>query len=135
MVVRGQDDIERMVLKGEERPAAVVFRRYRTPPHHPWHEDNQGEACLVVFLGELEGHPQPRMELPALIWLKPGQVVETARRDVLLRELLDSGAELVQGEGAKMPGTGWMRMTDSQEALALALGDDALSFYEELSER
>ena len=74
------------------------------------------------------------MELPALIWLKPSQVVETARRDVLLRELLDSGAELVQGEGAKMPEMGWMRMTDSQEALALALGDDAQSFYEELSE-
>jgi len=135
MVVHGQDDIERVVLKGEERPAAAVFHRYRTPPHHPWHEDNQGEACLVVFLAELEGHPQPMMELPALIWLKPSQVVETARRDVLLRELLDSGAELVQGEGGKMPEMGWIRMTDSQEALALALGDDALSFYEELPER
>lgn len=135
IVVRGQDDIERLVLKGEERPAAVVFRHYRTPPHQPCHEDNQGEACLVVFLGELEGQPQPMMELPALIWLKPSQVVETARRDVLLRELLDSGAELIQGEGGKIPKMGWMRMTDSQEALALALGDDALSFYEELPRR
>jgi len=134
LVVRGLDTIQRVALQGAERPAAVVFRRYRTPPHQPWHEDNQGEACLVVFLAELDGWPFPAMELPALIWLQPTHVVQTARRDVPLARLLDSGAELIECESAHLPETVWARLTDSQEALVLALGDDALSFYEALVE-
>jgi 8-oxo-dGTP pyrophosphatase MutT (NUDIX family) len=133
VVVRGQDRVENVALQGEERPAAVVFRRYRTPPHQPWHEDNQGEACLVVFLGELNGHPGPVMELPALMWLTPVQVIQTARQDVPVGMLLDSGAELIENESGVLPGTTWVRLTDSQEALVLALGDDALSFYEAVS--
>lgn len=133
IVVRGPDQVERVVLQGKERPAAVVFRRFRTPPHQPWHEYNAGEACLVVFLAELDGQPWPAMELPALMWMRPAQVVDTARQDVALPELLNSGAELVEGEPGAMPETAWVRMTNSQEALALALGDDALAFYEALS--
>jgi 8-oxo-dGTP pyrophosphatase MutT (NUDIX family) len=133
VVVRGQERVERVALQGEERPAAVVFRRYRTPPHQPWHEDSPGEACLVVFLGELDGQPRPVMELPALVWLKPVQVIQTARQDVALGRLLDSGAELIENESGVLPGTTWVRLTDSQEALVLALGDDALSFYEAVS--
>ncbi|MBC8263741.1 MAG: hypothetical protein H8E47_06425 [Anaerolineales bacterium] len=132
IVVRSQDDVERVALQGKERPAAVVFRHYRTPPHQPWHEDNQGEACLVVYLAELDGQPWPTMELPALIWLKPVHVVETAHRDVPLSKLLSSGAELVESELGLLPEQSWARMTDSQEALALALGDDGLSFYRAL---
>jgi len=129
IIVRSQDDVERVTLRGKERPAAVVFRYYRTPPHQPWHEDNQGEACLVVYLAELDGQPWPTMELPALIWLKPAHILETAHRDVLLSKLLDSGAELVESEPGLLPEQSWARMTDSQEALALALKDDGLSFY------
>jgi 8-oxo-dGTP pyrophosphatase MutT (NUDIX family) len=129
IVVRSQYDVERVALRGNERPAAVVFRYYRTPPHQPWHEDNQGEACLVVYLAELDGQPWPAMELPALIWLKPVHVVDTAHRDVPLIKLLSSGAELVESEVGLLPEYSWARMTDSQEALALALGDDGLSFY------
>lgn len=128
-IVRSPDDVERLALQGEERPAAVVFRRYRTPPHQPWHADNQGEACLVVFLAELAGQPQPVMELPALIWLLPAHIVETAKRDVPLIELIRSGAELVVGESKPFPETTLVRMTDSQEALVLALGNDALIYY------
>ena len=154
VVVRGPHHVERVMLEGDERPAAVVFRCYRTPPHQPWHEDNQGEACLVVFLAELgegpahgtphepqkrgnlsgphseHGSPWPAAELPALVWLKPLQVVETARQDVPLARLVESGAELVEGLPGSLPRTAWARLTDSQEALALALGDSALSFYE-----
>ncbi|MFQ5341398.1 MAG: hypothetical protein ACE5F6_07605 [Anaerolineae bacterium] len=72
------------------------------------------------------------MELPALIWLTPQQVVDTARDDVLLCQLLDAGAELVEARPASMPHTAWVRLTDSQEALALALGYEALSFYRAL---
>ncbi|MFQ5593002.1 MAG: NUDIX domain-containing protein [Anaerolineae bacterium] len=133
VVVRSRDDVERMTLQGEERPAAVVFRRFRTPPHQPWHENHDGEACLVVFLAEHDGEPWPAMELPALIWLRPAHVLETARQDVPLRDLLDSGAELVEGESGQLPESAWVRLTDSQEALALALGDDALTFYEALA--
>ncbi len=130
IVVRGEHDIERLQLSGDERPAAVVFRRYRTPPHQPWHEDHQGEACLVVFWGEIDGQPWPAMELPALIWLEPGQVVETARQDVPLSRLLESGAELIESTPGLVPRTVWARLTDSQEALVLALGDKAPVFYE-----
>ncbi|GEM_PF-712740 len=130
IIVRSQGDVERATLRGKERPAAVVFRYYyRTPPHQPWHEDNQGEACLVVYLAELDGQPWPTMELPALIWLKPIHILETAQRDVPLSKLLSSGAELVEGKSGLLPEHSWARMTDSQEALALALGDDGLSFY------
>jgi 8-oxo-dGTP pyrophosphatase MutT (NUDIX family) len=134
VVVRGPDQVERVVLQGQARPAAVVLRHYRTPPHQPWHENNQGQGCLVVFAGELYGRPRPGMELPALIWLKPAQILETAWRDVPLGELLNAGAELVQSEGKPMPERAWVCLTDSQEALVLALGDDALSFYEALVE-
>jgi len=72
------------------------------------------------------------MELPALIWLTPQQVVDTTRDDVLLCQLLDAGVELVEARPASMPETAWVRLTDSQEALALALGDKALSFYRAL---
>lgn len=133
IVVRGPDGVERVALEGEEQPAAVVFRGFRTPPHQPWHEDSAGEACLVVFLAELDGEPWPAMELPVLIWLRPAHVPETARQDVPLRHLLDSGAELVEGASGPLPETAWVRLTDSQEALALALGDDALTFYEALA--
>lgn len=130
LIVRGPGVVERVALDGEERPVAVVFRRYRTPPHLPWHERNQGEACLVVFLAELQGEPQPVGELPALIWLSSRQVIEAARRDVPLSELLRSGAALVEREPGCLPRDAWARLTDSQEALVLGLGQSALAFYD-----
>jgi 8-oxo-dGTP pyrophosphatase MutT (NUDIX family) len=132
IIVRSRDDIGWLAMQGRERPAAVVFRNYRTPPHKPWHEDNQGEACLIVFLAELKGRPWPAMELPSLIWLDPAQILETARYDVPLGRLLSTGAELIVGGAGPPPKTSRVRLTDSQEALALALGDEAPSFYESL---
>ena len=133
-IVRGPDRVEWATLPGAERPAAVVFRRFGRP-HEPWHPANRGEACLVVFWAELEEQPQPAMELPALIWLTPTQVVETARRDVLLTQLLASGATLLERTLEPMPRAAWARLTDSQEALVLALGDNALPFYQALADR
>jgi 8-oxo-dGTP pyrophosphatase MutT (NUDIX family) len=136
IVVRGPHLLERASLHGEERPAAVVFRAYRTPPHQPWHPDNQGDACLIVFLGQLLGRPTPvaQAELPALLWLKPAHVVATARQDVPLQDLIDTGAQLDEGPIGHLPRTGCVRLTDSQEALVIALGDSALPFYETLLE-
>jgi 8-oxo-dGTP pyrophosphatase MutT (NUDIX family) len=135
VIVRGPQDVEKVQLSGEERPAAVVFRGYRTPPHQPWHRDSQGEACLIVFLAELEGQPKPvaEHELPGLLWLKPRHVVDAAREDIPLHRLLALGAELVEVETAGLPREAWARLTDSQEALALALGEEAIAFYQAMS--
>lgn len=132
LVVRGPERVERVRLGGRERPAALVFRRHRTPPHQPWHEDHAGEGCLIVYLGELAGSPQLAMELPWLLWLIPEQVLRTAREDVPLSALLEEGAELVCGPFGLPPEGSWVRLTDSQEALGLALGDELPKFYRSL---
>lgn len=129
-VVHGPDRVERLSLDGDDRPAALVHRFFRTPPHEPWHADNQGAAWLIVFLGELLADPEPTMELPWLIWLSAAQVIQTARQDVPLRHLLAGGATLITRSGAPPPSTAVTRLTDSQEALVLALGDRALGVYE-----
>lgn len=133
IVVYAPDRVERLALQGEERPAAVVFRHYHTPPRQPWHGDGRDEGCLVVFLAELESQPTPAMELPALIWLKPAHVIETARRDIPVHKLAESGAEMIQRTPAAVPEDAWARLTDAQEALVLALGNDVLAFYDRLA--
>ena len=132
IVVRSQNSVEQVILTDDERPAAVVFRNYRTPSHQPWHEDNQGKECLIVFVAELEGQPWPVMELPYLIWLKSEHVLETAQDDVPLHRLLSSGAELIIGKLGLPPESSWARLTDSQEALALALDNNTSPFYKSL---
>lgn len=129
LVVRGVGRAETLALAGEERPCALVFRRDRTPPHQPWHESGRSEACLIVFLAELQGEPQPSAEHPGLFWLSPAQVVQAARQDVPVRDLLDAGAALLEREAGALPSSALARLTDSQEALALALGDEAVAFY------
>ncbi len=129
LVVRGQKQLEWAELQGSQRPAAVVYRHYRTPPHQPWHASNEGQGCLIVFLADLKGQPYPTMELPWLLWMSPEQVLETARRDVPLSELKDGGAELVLGSTGAPPEASSLRLTDSQEALGLALGEALPEFY------
>ena len=53
VLVRGPGQVETLTLAGSEKPAAIVFRGHRTPPHEPWQRPHQGETCLVVFLAEL----------------------------------------------------------------------------------
>lgn len=132
LVVRGPQQLERAPLRGAERPAALVFRRHRTPPHQPWHPENQGEGVVVVFAAELLGPPHPALELPHLLWLQPEHILATARADIPLGELLASGASLVSGPQPAPPLDLPVRLTDSQEALALALGEDTLAFYRSL---
>jgi len=134
LVVHSHGEVERVALQGDERPAAVVFRHYRTPAHHPWHEDHQGQGVLVVFLAELDRQPWPTPELPGLIWLWPGQVPDLACRDVLLQEILASGARLIERRAGSFPRSSCARLTDSQEALAQALKDDALCFFETMAQ-
>ena len=130
LVVRNQNDIEPVALMDSERPAAIVFRNYRTPPHQPWHPDNQASACVVVFLAEVEGQPRPAMELAFLVWLEAEHILEASRADVPLARLVNTGANLVLGELQPPTGECWARLTDSQEALALALGGEAPRFFQ-----
>jgi len=91
LVVHSHGAVERIALQGDERPAALVFRHYRTPAHRPWHENHQGEGCLVVFLAQLD-------------------------------------------RAGSLPRMSCARLTDSQEALAQALEEDALRFFETLAQ-
>jgi 8-oxo-dGTP pyrophosphatase MutT (NUDIX family) len=132
LVVRRQDNLEWLSLtkEREERPAAIVFRNYKTPPHNPWHEKNAGDACLIVYFAELMDNPKPIMELPWLIWLQASQALQTAQKDVRLDELISGGAILFTGDNEPPNPNSWIRMTDSQEALGIALGSSFASFYE-----
>jgi hypothetical protein len=132
LVVLGQDDLSWARLQGAERPAALVFRHHRTPPHQPWHPSRKGSGWLIVYLADLEGQPYPSMELPWLLWMHPEQVLRTARQDVPLRELLDAGAELVLGDAGAPPQGSRIRLTDSQEALGVALGDALPAFFQSM---
>ncbi len=129
IVIRGPDEVDWVQIVGAEKPVAVVFRHYRTPPHEPWHPNNQGLSCLIIFLAELDGLPKPGFELPHLIWLSAEQVLDTARQDIHLSTLLTGGAQLIEGPGSSPPLDGLARLTDSQEALILALGEEAIDFY------
>jgi 8-oxo-dGTP pyrophosphatase MutT (NUDIX family) len=132
LIVRPPGVVEKVRLVGVEKPAAVIFRYYRTPPHSPWDQNNQGLACLIIYAGKLLADPRPVMELPWLIWLGAQQILETAHADIPLGLLLAGGAELVKGKTKPPPNGSLARMTDSQEALALALGEDTLAFYQAL---
>ncbi len=132
LVVRSQRDVMTVKLSGARRPAAVVFRHYGTPPRDPWSDKHSGAMCVVVFAGELRTQPHPAMELPALIWLTTEQVVQLARRDVVLQGVLDGGAELVEERPQSVPRNALLRLVDSQEALVQALGNNALAFYTKL---
>jgi hypothetical protein len=132
LVIYDETNTEWVRILGPERPAAVVFRHYRTPPRHPWHSDHQGRSCLVLFRARLDGQPRPTAELPALIWLDPGQILSAAHADRPLQALLDQGAPFVEMHPGLLPRSGLVRLTDSQEALVIALGADSIRFYQEL---
>jgi hypothetical protein len=134
LVVRNVNDIEQVSISGDERPLAIVFRNHRTPAHRPWHPVNEGSACQIIFHGVILGQPVPTMELPYLIWIKPEQIRQTARRDLQIGDLLAKGGVLVASDYGTPPKDGWARLTDSQEALAIALGDEAIDFYSSLFE-
>lgn len=135
LVVHDGTHMEWVRILGPERPAVVVFRHYRTPPHEPWHTQHKGRSCLILFLAELDGEPSPTDELPAAIWLSPEQLLLVAQRDMPLQELLDQGAGFLEARPGSLPRDAFARLTDSQEALVLALGETAVWFYKELTRR
>jgi len=135
LVVHDETHMEWVRILGPERPAVVVFRHYRTPPHKPWHTQHKGRSCLILFLAGLDSQPAPTDELPAAIWLSPEQILRVARQDVPLQDLLDQGARFLEAQPGSLPRDALARLTDSQEALVLALGQTAVWFYRELVRR
>ena len=132
LLINGYNKVDLIRVAGPERPLAIIYRHHSTPPHSPWHPYNNGLACQVLFLGKLKGRPRPSGELPNLIWLPSAWILETARRDVPLGELLMAGAALVPDRSGSPHLDGLARMTDSQEALALALDSETPGFYDGL---
>jgi hypothetical protein len=132
LVVRSRHELQRINSGVGIGPVALVFRRYRTPAHDPWARTNQGQAALLVFQATTLLSPAPCGELHGLIWLSAAQILKTANQDVVLHDLLDGGAELTLREGNVFSKQAKARMTDSQEALAIALGQETLSFYSAL---
>lgn len=135
LVIHDESRMEWVRVLGPERPAVVVFRHYRTPPHEPWHSQHKGRSCLILFLAELGGQPMPTNELPAAIWLSPEQILFVAQKDLPLQDLLDQGAGFLEMQPGVLPRDALARLTDSQEALFLALGETAVWFYKELARR
>jgi 8-oxo-dGTP pyrophosphatase MutT (NUDIX family) len=131
--IQGPDAVTCGPLEGENRPVAVVFRHHRAPPHQPWHPHRAGDGYLIVCLAVMACAPTPTHELPWLLWLDADQVLATARADVFLEDLLRDGAELVTGDAGPPPPGSLARLTDSQEALGLALGDTLPALYRSLA--
>ena len=135
LIVRGPAQVEWQRLADPVGPAAVVFRHWHTPPRRPWSVPHDGQQCLVLFEASLAGTPRPSPEIPGLIWLRPAQIVALAHEDVPLQMLLAEGATLLDDPVTPLARTACARLTDSQEALVLALGADALPFYTQLAAR
>ncbi len=133
LVVHGPGQVASITLAGSEMPLAIVFRGYRTPPHEPWHPQHQGETCLVVFLAELLSCPRPSLEIPLLTWLDPETLCAAARADLPFSTL--PGELTLLAPAACPPADTLVRLTDSQEALILALEDSALPLYRSIADR
>ena len=132
-VIRGPRENQRIKFSEDERPIALIFRHFNTPAHDPWHISGTQPGCVAVFLASLAGNPSPTGELPALIWLRPEQILQTAQQDVRLRDLIATGAQLIDNNSPTLSQRVLVRMTDSQEALALGLSKRTVPFYEDLT--
>ena len=133
LFVHGPAQVQWQRLADPMGPAAVVFRHWHTPPRRPWHVPHDGWQCLVLYQAALAGTPCPSQELPGLIWLWPAQIVALAHADVPLQTLLDQGALLLEDPQLPLARSACARLTDSQEALVLGLGSEALAFYTSLA--
>ena len=129
LVVRSLDQVQEVTFEGIDRPAALVFRGHRTPPHQPFISVQPDDGCVVVFLAELIDSPTPSPEIPYLIQLSPSQIFSAAQADLPISDLLKGGGLLLPGPFPPPDPAALARLTDSQEALALALGRRAESFY------
>lgn len=132
LLVRGPGRVASIRLTGSENPLAIVFRGYRTPAHEPWHPEHQGDTCLVVFLAELLSCPRPSSEIPLLTWLDPETLCATARADLPFSKL--PGELTLLAPAFCPPADALVRLTESQEALILALEDSALPFYQSIAD-
>lgn len=133
-VVRSPDDVFAVAVTGEPAPVALVFRRFGTAPFDPWSERYSRVAPVAVFAGALEHEPSiaAQHEHPCFIWLYPEQMIALADSDEPLEYLLADGAEVV-GAFEGEPRLALVRLTDSIQALLVALGPRAYAFLGDIA--
>jgi 8-oxo-dGTP pyrophosphatase MutT (NUDIX family) len=134
IVVRSPEDIAAAELRGEPAPVAVVLRRFGTAPFDPWSEQHTSVAPVAVFAGALEHAPEiaAQHEHPFFMWVYPEQMIALADSDEPLEFLLADGAELYgtfEGDVRRA----LVRLTDSIQALLVALGPRAFAFLGEIA--
>jgi len=105
-----------------------VSGRYLFGIRPPKRHENQTILELTGIGGGIEP-PKPCGELPWLLCITERQILETARRDIPLAQLLENEAVLITGKALPPQMNALVRLTDSQEALALALGEGLIRFY------
>jgi 8-oxo-dGTP pyrophosphatase MutT (NUDIX family) len=133
-VVRSPDDIAATEFGGEQAPVALVYRRFGTAPFDPWSEQHSMVAPVAVFAGALERLPvvAARHEHPFFMWVYPEQMIALADSDEPLEFLLADGAEIL-GTFEGDPRLAIVRLTDSIQALLVALGSRAYAFLGEIA--
>jgi 8-oxo-dGTP pyrophosphatase MutT (NUDIX family) len=132
LLVEGPGKQHWLELRGDERPAVIITGYDRRYPHKSWLSPDPKTGWVVNFLAELITAPRPSQEIPYIIMLTPQQILDTAQADLRLGDLLNQGSDLFSGPNIPPDENISIRLTDSQEALALALGNETLSFYSSL---
>jgi hypothetical protein len=91
-------------------------------------------APVAVFAGALERLPvvAARHEHPIFMWVYPEQMIALADSDEPLEFLLADGAEIL-GTFDGDPRLAIVRLTDSIQALLVALGSRAYAFLGEIA--
>ena len=121
LLVRGPNGSS--LEKVETAPYAVVRRRAGAPPGEPWGGDpSLPWLTVVVYLARLRGEPRPVEErLPFLFYLGARGLEALSRGDVPLADLLLAGARVDPLAGVDPPAGSVARLTDSPEALLMAI--------------
>jgi 8-oxo-dGTP pyrophosphatase MutT (NUDIX family) len=133
-IVRSPDDIAAAEFGGEQAPVALVYRRFGTAPFDPWSEQHTMVAPVAVFAGALDHPPAIAAfhEHPFFMWVYPEQMIALADSDEPLEFLLADGAEIL-GVFEGDPRLAIVRLTDSIQALLVALGSRAYAFLGEIA--
>lgn len=134
LVVRSPEEMDLLAISGEVAPAALVYRRFGTAPFDPWSATYRSVAPVAVYAGTLGERPRitAREEHPFFMWVYPEQMMLLADADEPLEYLLADGAELV-GPVQIDRQHAIVRLTDSIQALIIALGPRAYSFLAEIA--
>ena len=134
LVVRSPDEMDLLAVSGEVAPAALVYRRFGTAPFDPWSASYRSIAPVAVYAGTFGDRPRIAAQEahPFFMWVYPEQMMLLSDADEPLEYLLADGAELVGTVEIDMQ-RAIVRLTDSIQALIIALGPRAYSFLSDIA--